>query len=162
MGRRARTAPGSGPGSGRIPAGGTLKMKKLSQRPLRFGCRLFLCAVGSSPQQQPIPSERFLAPSGDGSPPRVCKSRFHVDFTKGLDSLCGGATSRVAGELQQPLKFTAALLPRTGSHRMDDRSEEAGPASRPVAGSRKSRNSRDSFKKDFPEGIFEEHFGEHF
>ena len=114
MGRRARTAPDPA----RDPAGfrpprNALRNNYIS-RPVRFHYRLFLCAVGSSPQQQPIPPERFLAPSGDGSPPRVCKSRFHVDFTKGLDSLCGGATSRVAGELQQPLKFTAALLPRTG------------------------------------------------
>ena len=105
MGRRARTAPEPG----RIPAGSrparNALRNKSTSRPVGFHYRLFLCTDISNRERQLIPSLDFLAPSGDGSPPRVDKSRFQVHFNRGLDSPCGGATSRGRGEQPRPLSL---------------------------------------------------------
>ena len=95
-------------------AGRTLKTKKFTKRHLRFLRRLRRCTDICNPNHSIIVSERFLAPSAGGSPPRAWKIRLQEHFYRRPDSPYRRRNPRVAGGPPATLNFTSELLPRTG------------------------------------------------
>ena len=87
---------GGGPGGarrGRIEL--KIQIKNYLQRPLRFYNRKSCFRVGANRDAIAIPSEVFLAHSGDAIPRRIETPRFQEHFNRGPVSLCGEVLSRV-------------------------------------------------------------------